>query len=249
MTDHCILDIQNLYKDFSGVDIINGISLQIREGGRHAIIGPNGAGKTTLFNLISGRYTPSKGEIYFNEVKISGISPYRINRLGISRSFQITNIFPNLTVFENIRAAILSKKGIRWNFWQVTDKMDEVTKETFDILTTIRLDGQKNVLAGELAYGEQRALEIGITLATDPVIVMLDEPTAGMSVDETREIVRMIDNITQTKTLIIIEHDMDVVFSLADMITVIHYGTVLSTGRPEEIRQNASVKSAYLGEK
>ena len=242
-----LLSVQELYKDFRGEEIIKNLNLKVKVGERHAIIGPNGAGKTTFYNLITGRYAPSRGRIIFNGTDITGMSPERINRLGISRSFQITNIFSGLTVFENIRAAVLSKHGIRWNLWRPANKMKEITRETLDILSMINLMERSNTLAGELAYGEQRALELGITLATNPIVIMLDEPTAGMSIDETREAVQMIDQITQGKTLMIIEHDMEVVFTLADSITVIHYGTVLATGTPEEIRQNDDVRSAYLG--
>jgi branched-chain amino acid transport system ATP-binding protein len=167
--------------------------------------------------------------------------------LGISRSFQITNIFAGLSVFENIRAAIFSKKGIRWSFGKAADKFDAVNHETLEILTLIQLSEQRNILAGNLDYGAQRALEIGITMATEPKLIMLDEPTAGMSIRETREIVRMVDRITSGKALMIIEHDMEVVFSLADKITVIYYGTVLASGTPDEIRQNPKVQEAYLG--
>lgn len=243
-----LLDIHGLYKDFRGVEVIKDLSLSVCQGERHAIIGPNGAGKTTFFNLITGRYTPSKGDIYFEGRKISGMTPHRINRMGISRSFQITNIFPGMTVFENIRSAIFSKKGIRWSFRQRVSTMNDVNQETEDILKLIGLDSQHHLLAGSLDYGAQRALEIGITLATDPKMIMLDEPTAGMSIEETREIVAMIDRTTQGKALLIIEHDMEVVFSLADTISVIHYGTVLASGPPEDIRNDATVKEAYLGE-
>lgn len=247
-TTGALLDIQGLYKDFQGVEVIKDLSLRVGDGERHAIIGPNGAGKTTFFNLITGRYTPSKGAVYFGGRKISGMPPHRINRMGISRSFQITNIFPGLSVFENIRSAILSKKGIRWSFRRRVQAMEDVNQETIDILKLIGLDAQHHLLAGSLDYGAQRALEIGITLATDPKLIMLDEPTAGMSIEETREIVAMIDRTTKGKALLIIEHDMEVVFSLADTISVIHYGTVLASGPPEDIRSDATVKEAYLGE-
>lgn len=243
-----ILEIRNLHKDFSGEKVIVGIDLLIRRGERHAIIGPNGAGKTTLYNLLTGLYKPSKGRVFLNGKEITGLSPHRINRMGISRSFQITNIFPGLNVFENVRAAILSKNGIRFNFLRLVDRMSHITQQTYEILEKIRLLDKKDLLAGELAYGEQRALEIGITLATDPDLILLDEPTAGMSLDETREVVRLIERVTQGKTLVIIEHDMEVVFSIADVITVIHYGKVLASGGPEEIRRDQRVKDAYLGE-
>ncbi len=248
MKNGVLLEIRGLYKDFSGIKIIEGIDLSIKKGERHAIIGPNGAGKTTFFNLLTGRYKPSRGHIYFNGREITGWPPHKINRMGISRSFQITNIFPRLTVFENVRAAVLSKNHIRFNLISRVNRMKNITEETYFILQKINLLDKKDQLAGELAYGEQRALEIGITLATDPILIMLDEPTAGMSIAETREVVKLIDQLTRGKTLMIIEHDMEVVFTLADVITVIHYGKVLATGKPEEIRRNPSVKDAYLGE-
>lgn len=243
-----LLDIQGLFKDFRGVEVIKDLTLCVREGERHAIIGPNGAGKTTLFNLITGRYTPSRGSILFKGRRISGMAPHRINRMGISRSFQITNIFPGLSVFENIRSAILSKKGIRWSFSRRVSRMTEINRETLEILALIGLDAQHHLLAGSLDYGAQRAMEIGISLATDPELIMLDEPTAGMSIEETRGIVSLVDRTTRGKALVIIEHDMEVVFSLADTITVIHYGTVLASGPPDAIRNDARVQEAYLGE-
>ncbi|HWP46097.1 MAG TPA: ABC transporter ATP-binding protein [Candidatus Limnocylindrales bacterium] len=248
MENEVLLEIRGLYKDFSGIKVIEGIDLSVKKGERHAIIGPNGAGKTTFFNLLTGRYKPSRGHIYFNGQEITGWPPHKINRMGISRSFQITNIFPGLTVFENVRAAVLSKNHIRFNLISRVDRMKNITEETYFILQKINLLDKKDQPAGELAYGEQRALEIGITLATDPALIMLDEPTAGMSIAETREVVKLIDQLTRGKTLMIIEHDMEVVFTLADVITVIHYGKVLATGKPGEIRGNPSVKDAYLGE-
>jgi len=249
MGNDFILEIRNLHKDFDRVKIIQGVDLSVRRGERHAIIGPNGAGKTTVYNLVTGRYKPSEGKVFFNGKDITGLPPHKLNRLGVSRSFQITNIFPKLSVFENVRAAILSKHKVRFNFISLVDRMDGIAKESHEILEEINLHHQKDVLAGELSYGDQRALEIGITLATDPNLIMLDEPTSGMSINETRGVVKLIDWMTKGKTLVIIEHDMDVVFSLADVITVIHYGKVLASGAPEEIRQNQLVKDAYLGEK
>jgi len=249
MPGDVLLDIQGVFKDFRGLEVIKNLSLKVRRGERHAVIGPNGAGKTTLFDLITGRYTPTSGSIFFKGRPISGLSPHRINRLGISRSFQITNLFPGLSVFENIRSAVLSKKGIRWSLVRRVDRMKDVNEETEAILSLIQLSSQSSRLAGSLDYGAQRALEIGISLATDPELIMLDEPTAGMSIEETREIVRMVDNTTRGKALVIIEHDMEVVFSLADTITVIHYGTVLASGSPAEIRNDSLVKEAYLGER
>ena len=248
MPNDVILEVKDIHKDFSREKVLAGIDLVIHRGERHAIIGPNGAGKTTLFNLLTGLLKPSKGCILLNGREITGSSPQKINRRGVGRSFQITNIFGGLSVLENIRAAILSKNGIRFNFFSPVHRLAHITEQTFELLEKIHMVDKKDVLAGELAYGEQRALEIGITLATDPDLILLDEPTAGMSLEETREVVRLIDRVTQGKTLIVIEHDMEVVFTIADVITVIHYGKILASGKPEEIRKDQRVKDAYLGE-
>ncbi|MBU1274898.1 MAG: ABC transporter ATP-binding protein [Proteobacteria bacterium] len=242
-----MLEVKGLWKKFGDLEIICGIDLAVKKGQRHAIIGPNGAGKTTFFNLLSGHYKPSAGDIYFKGQKISGLQPYRINRLGLGRSFQITNVFPGLTVLENVRSVVLSRHGVRFNCWRTVAGMEEINRESMGILEQIGLDTKADHLAGEMAYGEQRALEIGLVLASQPEMILLDEPTAGMSIDETREAVKLVDRVTEGKTLMIIEHDMEVVFSLADVITVISYGEVLASGTPEEIRNHPKVQEAYLG--
>ena len=244
-----LLEIKDVDKDFSGLEVLFGINLNIEQGERHAIIGPNGAGKSTLFNLVTGRYKVSKGKILFKEEEITNWSPFKVCRHRLARSFQVTNLFPNMTVYENIRNAILSKKGIRFNMFSRLEKLKGVADETTALLKTIGLEEFPDIPAGELAYGHQRALEIGVTLATDPELILLDEPTAGMTTEETREAVRLIDRVTKGKTLIIIEHDMDVVFSISDRVTVLYYGKVLATGVPQEIRENEEVKKAYLGSK
>ncbi len=248
MENATILETIDLRKDFGSQKIINGISLSIGRGSRHAILGPNGAGKTTLFNLLSGFHKATSGEIIFKGNDITGLSPYRINRLGIARSFQITNVFPKLSVFENVRAVLMSRHKIRFNFLRNIRKWVNVAQETLAMLEQIGLQEKKEVQAGFLSYGEQRALEVGLTIASDPEVILLDEPTAGMSIDETRQAIKLIDKVTQGKTLLIIEHDMEVVFTLADVITVIYYGTVVATGSPEEIRANQKVREAYLGD-
>ena len=242
-----MLKVKDLHKSFGHIKVINGVSIDVPTGQRHAIIGPNGAGKTTLFHLFTGNYTPNRGQIIFNGKDITGLAPHKINRLGLARSFQITNVFPGLTVLENVRAVILSKHHIRFDLFRSVGKMARINQETLDILDQIGLTDKKANLAGELSYGQQRALEVGLTLASDPQMILLDEPTAGMSMDETREAVRLIDRVTKGKTLIIIEHDMEVVFTLADIITVIYYGEVLASGSPDEIRGHPKVKKAYLG--
>jgi len=247
MEDRTILEVKDLYKHFGNLTAVNGINLSVDKGKRHAIIGPNGAGKTTLFNLLSGRFRPSQGQILFRGQDITGMPSYRISRLGIARSFQIINVFPQLSVFENIHAVLMSKHHIRYQFLRNLKKWKNVTEETFPLLEQIGLLDKKDVLAGFLSYGEQRALEVGLTIASDPELILLDEPTAGMSMDETRQAIKLIDRVTKGKTLVIIEHDMEVIFSLADLITVMQYGEVLTTGAPEEIRKDQRVKEAYLG--
>jgi len=243
-----VLEAENLYKVFGKTVIINGFSLGIQKGQMHAIIGPNGAGKTTLFNLFSGRYRPTSGRIRLNGRDVTGFAPYKLNRLGMSRSFQITNIFPKLTVYENVRTVVMAKRHIYFNFFRSINSWKKLSAETNSLLEKTGLADKRDVLAGNLAYGGQRALEIALTVASDPELILLDEPTAGMSADETREAVRLIGSVTQGKTLVIIEHDMEVIFNLADIITVIQYGEVLATGAPEEIRRDPRVKEAYLGD-
>jgi len=248
MEDGTILEMIDLYKNFGDLMAINGFSLSIGKGKRHAIIGPNGAGKTTLFNLLSGRFKPTRGRILFNGRDITGMAPYRISRLGIARSFQIINVFPQLSVFENVHAVLMSKNHIRYNFLRNVKRWEKVAQEAVSLLEQIGLLEKKEVPAGFLSYGEQRGLEVGLTIASDPALILLDEPTAGMSMDETRQAIKLIDRVTKGKTLVIIEHDMEVIFSLADVITVMHYGEIVATGSPEEIRKDQKVKEAYLGD-
>ncbi|HXZ36988.1 MAG TPA: ABC transporter ATP-binding protein [Thermodesulfobacteriota bacterium] len=243
-----ILESRGLYHDFKGLEVLFDVNLQVEEGERHAVIGPNGAGKTTLFNVITGTYHPSRGQVFFKGKEVTGSKPYQMARLGMGRSFQITSTFNRLTAFQNIRLAVLSKKGVRFQLFRKVDKMEDITKETDEILKRINLDRERDMPAGMLSYGKHRSLEISMALGTDPDLVMLDEPTAGMSRDETHYAVELIRRLTEGKTAVIIEHDMDVVFSLADRITVLHYGQILATGPPAEIRQNQAVKDAYLGE-
>jgi branched-chain amino acid transport system ATP-binding protein len=243
-----ILESKELYHDFSGLKVLFDVNLQVKAGERHAIIGPNGAGKTTLFNVITGTYRPSGGHVFFKGRDITGARPYELTRIGIGRSFQITSTFNRLTAFQNIRLAVLSKRGVRFQMFRMVDGMEEISRETDEILKRINLDRERDMPAGVLSYGKHRSLEISMALATDPELVMLDEPTAGMSRDETHHAVDLIRRLTEGKTLVIIEHDMDVVFSLADRITVLHYGQILASGPPAEIRNNQAVKDAYLGE-
>ena len=243
-----ILETKALCHDFSGLQVLMDVNLEVKEGERHAIIGPNGAGKTTLFNVITGTYKPSEGDVFFKSKEVTGFPPHKLVRLGMGRSFQITSTFTWLSAFQNIRMGILSKRGIRFNFFHFLDKMDDITRETDAVLKRINLDGERDIPANMLSYGKSRSLEISMALATDPDLVMLDEPTAGMSVDETHNAVELIRKLTEGKTMVIIEHDMEVVFSLADRITVLHLGGILASGPPDEIKDNQAVKDAYLGE-
>ncbi len=244
-----ILELHGIQKDFKGLTVLNDVNLAIEEGECHAIIGPNGAGKSTLFNVISGKYKPTHGTVRFNGEDITGLAPYKISRKGLARSFQITNVFPGMTVYANVRNAILSRRGIRLTMLTKLKNIDAVHQEVVELISVLGLDSIKDVPASELSYGQQRALEVGIALATDPKLILLDEPTAGMTREQSREAVSLIKNITKGKTLMVVEHDMDVVFSMADRITVLSYGVVLASGRPDEIRGDEAVKKAYLGKR
>lgn len=246
MTAHALV-LSDLRKDFGKTPIIRGVSLSITEGERHAIIGPNGAGKSTLFHLISGRFPATAGSITLKGRDITGLSPFAINRHGLSRSFQISNIFPRLTVFENIRCAVLWPTGHRYSLWRFVDRLADVNAKADEVLARIGLTRRRHALAGVLTYAEQRALEIGITIAGGADVIMLDEPTAGMSHSETSQAIELIRSVTTGKTLIMVEHDMSVVFDLADRISVLVYGEIIATGTAAEIRANAAVQEAYLG--
>src|ERR1700731_2858558 len=242
------IEINAVEKRFGQVSIIHDLNLRIAQGERHAIIGPNGAGKSTTFNLISGYIAPTSGSVLLEGEAISGLPPYQINRRGLSRSFQVTNVFANMTVWENIRCAVLWATGHRYAFWKNIDNLPEVRDRTAQILGDINLTARRDVPAGLLTYAEQRALEIGITVAGGADVILLDEPTAGMSHAETQRAVALIRRLTEGRTLLIVEHDMSVVFGLADRISVLVYGQIIASGTPEEIRGNPKVKEAYLGE-
>jgi branched-chain amino acid transport system ATP-binding protein len=242
------LHIKDIHKDFSGLKVLTGVDFIVREKERHAVIGPNGAGKTTLFNIVSGKFKASSGAILFKGRDISGKPAHAINHYGLSRSFQITNVFQELSVFENIRSGVRSRHGLRYHFFRRPDHDRDINERTQAIVEEVGLKDVMHMPVSALSYGQQRALEIGITLSTEPELILLDEPTAGMTREETGQAIRMIDRVTAGRTLIIIEHDMDVVFSLADTISVLHYGTILVSGKPDEIRNDQRVKDAYLGD-
>ena len=241
------IQLQGLNKRFGLAEIIRGVDLSIDRGERHAIIGPNGAGKSTLFNLITGKYHPTSGSVLLEGNDVSDLSPFQINRMGLSRNFQITNIFPKMSVFENIRCGQLYTMGYKYSFWHLVNRQTKLTERANEILEQINLSDRRNLLAGVLTYAEQRALEIGITIAGGADIIMLDEPTAGMSASETDYIVDLIRQVTEGKTLVIVEHDMGVVFNLADRISVLVYGEIIESDTPEMVRASQKVQEAYLG--
>jgi branched-chain amino acid transport system ATP-binding protein len=241
------VELKDLRKSFGKTEIIRGTTLAVAKGERVAIIGPNGAGKSTLFNLISGRLQPTSGEIHLNGQRIDGKAPFEINRLGLARSFQVSNLFTRLSVFENIRCAVLWSQGYRYSFWKFLADLTDANDRAEDVLEMIKLDRRRDVLAMNLTYAEQRALEIGITIAGGADVVLLDEPTAGMSKSETKRFVGLIRDVTAGKTLLTVEHDMGVVFGLADKIAVLVYGEVIAFDTPEAVRANARVQEAYLG--
>lgn len=243
-----ILRLRDLRKSFGPTEIIRGVSLDLQADERHALIGPNGAGKSTVFHLISGNLTPTSGEIVFDGRDIAGETPQYIDRLGLSRSFQITNIFPKLTVFENLRLAVMRPRRLQYCFWKFIDRDVLIRDETERLLEQVRLQRRAHAIAGEMSYSEQRSLEIAMTLASNPKVILLDEPMAGMSHEETAYTADLIRTVTKGRALLIVEHDMKVVFSISDRVSVLVYGQVIATGTPEEIRNNASVKEAYLGE-
>jgi branched-chain amino acid transport system ATP-binding protein len=241
------LELAALRKRFGASEIIRGVDLAIPAGERHAIIGPNGAGKSTLFNLMSGRHHATSGAVRLKGRDITRARPFEINRMGLSRSFQITNIFHRMTVFENLRCAVLWAAGYRYTFWRSINKLPEVEARAEEVLVRIGLKRRRKTLAGLLTYAEQRALEIGITVAGGADVILLDEPTAGMSRSETAGAVALIRELSEGRTLVMVEHDMSVVFGLADRISVLVYGQIIATGTPAEIRASSAVREAYLG--
>ena len=241
------VELRDVHKSFGKTPIIRGARLQVPQGERFAIIGPNGAGKTTLFNLISGRFEPSSGDILLKGESIAGLKSFEINRRGLARSFQITNIFPRLSVFENLRCSVLWSLGYRYSFWNRLGALKDARERAEAVLEQTGLTARRGTLAGLLPYAEQRALEIGITVAGGADVIMLDEPTAGMSRSESDAAVELIRKVTVGKTLLMVEHDMGVVFGLADKIAVVVYGEVIASDTPANVRNNPAVQAAYLG--
>lgn len=248
MTTAQALVLNKVTKSFGKSLIIKGVSLALPKGERHAIIGPNGAGKSTLFNLISGRFPVSSGEIVLNGENITALSPYAINRKSLSRSFQITNIFHRMSVYDNICCSVLWSLGYRYSFWRSLLRLKDVREQAEMNMERVGLSRKRDTIAGALSYAEQRALELGITIAGGAEVILLDEPMAGMNNQETHDAMELILKVTQNKTLLMVEHDMGTIFKMADRISVLVYGEIIATGTPDEIRANRAVQEAYLGE-
>jgi branched-chain amino acid transport system ATP-binding protein len=241
-----ILETVKLKKSFGGLIAVDGVDFAVQEGDLQSIIGPNGAGKSTFFKLISGEHKPTEGKIVFDGKDITAMSQTAISHLGIAVAYQITNIFPMLTVLENVRVAAQSRQTT-FNFWSRALSLNEVLDRTLHILEEIGLAEFKDEIAGNLSHGDQKRLEIGIALATNPKLLLLDEPTAGLAPTETRDTIELIKKIAQNLTIILVEHKMKVVMEVSDKITVLHYGKLLAQGSPDEIRENESVRKVYLG--
>lgn len=250
MEESTILETKSLWKNFGSLSAVAGVDLRFKKKELTAVIGPNGAGKTTLFNLITGKLRPSQGAIYFQGKEITGLKPHRIARIGIGRIFQITNLFPELTAYENIRVAVLARLKETRRMLTLDRKLSKANAETEKIIELIGLSGKKDTPCGVLSHGDQRLMEVGVALAIEPTLLLLDEPTGGMGPEETDEMVRFIKvlNDEQDISILLVEHDMNVVFSVSERIVVMHQGAVIADGRPDEIRENQKVREAYLGE-
>ena len=242
------LELKGVRKQFGPTEIIRGVNLNIKKGEIHSLIGPNGAGKSTLYNLISGVYKLSSGSIKFNNKNIENLPSYEIFRLGLSRSFQITNIFPKMSVFENVRCGLLWNMNYKYSILKILDNNQDLNDKTNAILEQISLSNYSKEPAGLLSYADQRALEIGITIAGGAETILLDEPTAGMSKSETERATNLIRSIAKNRTVLIVEHDMGVVFDLSDTISVLVYGEVICSDKPDNVKNNKAVKEAYLGD-
>ncbi len=243
-----MLEVTKLRKSFSGFVAVGDVSFTVETQQIAAVIGPNGAGKSTLFNLITGHLEPDSGSVTLDGRDITGIRPHKICGLGLGRSFQRTNIFPRLTVFENVQAAYLVHRGRGRDFWSRAESF--YRDETAALLASIGLEGRENIIAGTLSYGNQKQLELGLALASDPALLLLDEPTAGMSATETHDTIALIEKIASERalTLLFTEHDMDVVFQIAQKVAVLHQGRLIADGAPAEVRADPEVRRVYLGE-
>jgi len=242
-----ILETKKLTKEFGGIRAVNNVNFQLRQGELMSIIGPNGAGKTTFFNLLSGHLRPTNGQIFFCGQEITKLPSYKRSLLGIGRSFQLTNVFPQLTTFENVRVAAQSRK-LTYGLWKSWKCYEDINQKTESILRRINLYEKKDAPAGTLSYGEQRYLEIGIALSTNPTILLLDEPTSGMSPEETRQTANFIKELSKQVTIILVEHDMEVVMNISDKVTCMDNGAIVACDSPVEIRKNPEVQKCYLRE-
>lgn len=243
-----VLETRNLSKSFGPLRAVSEVNFQVPEGELRAVIGPNGAGKTTFFNLISGKLEPTGGGVYFEGEDITGFPPHAVVKKGVGRSFQITNVFPRLSVLDNVRLAVLAKRGKTMDMLSCIERRAEDRGEALAILGEVELERKAERPTTELGHGERRNLELGITLALEPRLILLDEPTAGMSIEETASTIELVRKISRDKTVVFTEHDMSVVFSIADRISVLHQGSVIAEGAPDEVRGDAAVRLAYLGE-
>ncbi|MBO90321.1 MAG: ABC transporter ATP-binding protein [Pseudomonadota bacterium] len=243
-----VLETRDLTIDFGGFVAINNVEFSLENREKHAIIGPNGAGKTTFFNLITGHLVPTKGSVKFNEDIITGLAPHKIVKRGLARSFQRINIFPKMTVFENIQTSLIARDNKHFNFFSSGSAQNR--EDTIELLELVGLESEKAEIAGELSYGKQKQLELAIALAENPSVLLLDEPTAGMSPQETKVAIKLVDEITKLRglTLLFTEHDMSVVFGIADRISVLHHGEIIASGTPENVRSDPEVRRVYLGE-
>ena len=242
-----MLEIENLHKSFDGFAAVEEVSLTVAPRETHAVIGPNGAGKTTLFNLVTGHLKPDRGRVSFYGQPLTGLPPHEIVRLGVARSFQRINIFPRLTVAANVEAAVIAQQGRQLRLFGTRRKAEALAEE---LLSVVGLGGESGRVAGELAYGQQKQLELALALALEPHMLLLDEPTAGMSAEETKRTTGLIKRIQEARglSLLFTEHDMEVVFGIADRISVLHHGELIASGTPREIRGNPKVRQVYLGE-
>jgi len=249
MESEIILETQNIRKQFGGLVAVDNVSIKVRKNSLHAIIGPNGAGKTTFFNLLSGNLEPTSGKVIYKGQDITHQPVHRTIHFGIGRSFQITNIFPNLTVFENIRLASQALGSDNFKFWQASSRFKKYEERTWNVIERVGLKERAQTLARTLPHGDQRKLELGMILAPDPEVLLLDEPTAGMASEQVPELIALIQGIQKegNKTVMLVEHNMNVVMSVSDTITVMHQGMVLAEGTPAEIAANKEVQTAYLG--
>lgn len=246
MSIDAVMETRGVFKRFGGFTALKDVSVKIPKGKLTSIIGPNGAGKSTYFNILSGAFAPTAGAVLFDGKDITGLRPHEFAHLGIAKSFQITNLFPNFTARENVRIALQAHVS-RYNLWRRRRDLPGLVERADELLSLVGLRSRALVRACELAHGQQRALEIAVALAGDPKVLLMDEPTAGMSPEETRSMMDLITQLAQQRTVVLVEHKMKMVMGISDHVIVFHHGELLAQGTPEEIRQNATVKAVYLG--